>query len=244
MSQSLAPLEDVLSEQNITSAKRGSSEFAAWRFNYISHPAEPLIIARPRTSEEVATIVTFCVSQELDFAVRAGGHDLQGRSTVQDAVTIDLREINYVEISDDERTARIGGGVLLSTVLDELGKRQLSTPVGAIGTVGYVGWATLGGYGGCTPSLGLGLDNIVGARMVDSKGRVLDADASLLKAIRGAGPAFGVIVELSIKIYPFHEVGLPMMRLKMGGFYFQDSDCHDRFKLAKFLLHNLMLQQR
>lgn len=204
----LASIEDFLREQNFRFAGRRSPEYFTWGFNYIGDPSQPLLITRRRTAKEAGKIVTYCVEREIDFAVRVGGHDLQGRSTIQDGVTIDLREIAHVLVIEDRHTARVDGGILLSSLLDKLGREQLSTPVGAVGTVGYIGWTTLGGFGAFTPSLGLGSDNTVGARLVDDHGRLVDADASLSKAIRGGGPAVGVIVELTIKVYPLDEVRL------------------------------------
>lgn len=76
-------------------------------------------------------------------------------------------------------------------------------------SVGYVGWATLGGYGPFSSSHGLGADQIVGAKVVDAKGELVEADEELLKGIRGGGGIFGIIVELTIKVYPLKEVSLP-----------------------------------
>ncbi len=73
--------------------------------------------------------------------------------------------------------------------------------------MGYVGWATLGGYGPFSTSHGLGVDQIVAAKVVNAKGELVEADAELLQGIRGGGGIFGVIVELTIKVYPLKEVG-------------------------------------
>lgn len=56
---------------------------------------------------------------------------------------------------------------------------------------------------------GMGCDQIVGARVVRADGSVVRADERLLMALRGAGPAFGVVVEVEIKVYPKVEVRLP-----------------------------------
>lgn len=73
-------------------------------------------------------------------------------------------------------------------------------------SVGYVGWATLGGYGPFSGMYGLGADQIAGARLVDARGELVDANEELLKGIRGGGGIFGVIVELTVKVYPLKEV--------------------------------------
>ncbi|OTB06401.1 hypothetical protein M426DRAFT_20855 [Hypoxylon sp. CI-4A] len=65
-----------------------------------------------------------------DLVVRIGGHDFVGRSQVRDALTIDMRDIKYVRISDDEKTAGVGGGILFRNLTKALEKRGLVTPVG------------------------------------------------------------------------------------------------------------------
>lgn len=82
-----------------------------------------------------------------------------------------------------------------------------------MGSVGYAGWCTYGGYGPWANLYGLGVDQIIGARLVDGNGRMTDADDELLEGIRGAGPTFGVIVELIIKVYPLREVSAQALGL-------------------------------
>lgn len=54
---------------------------------------------------------------------------------------------------------------------------------------------------------GLGVDQIVGAKIVTAAaGEAVDADEELLKGIRGAGTALGVIVELTVKTYPLRKI--------------------------------------
>jgi FAD/FMN-containing dehydrogenase len=210
-------------------ATRASADYPALRANYAGNPALPLIILRPQTADDVAALIIYCVAQNLDFVVRSGGHDLCGRSTVQDAVTIDLRDIAHIQVSADKKTARIGGGILFSKLLEGLGTHGLITPVGTIGTVGYVGWATLGGYGPYSSSYGLGLDQIVGAKVVNADGRLVDADARMLKGIRGSGGNYGVIVELTVKVYPVQEVSLV-----------NNSLCYQFLLIMSIALHSLI----
>ena len=58
------------------------------------------------------------------------------------------------------------------------------------------------------PSFGLGIDQIVGARVVNYKGECVEAGEELLEALKGGGGNFGVVVELTIKVYPLQEVRL------------------------------------
>jgi FAD/FMN-containing dehydrogenase len=206
-STSLASITAFLQGQpGIKYATRTSQDYPTLRASFSNNPALPLIILRPQRADDVAAIVSHCVAQHVDFVVRAGGHEIYGRSTVQDAVTIDLRDIAHVQVSEHKQTARIGGGILFRKLLEELETHSLVTAVGGVATVGWTGWATLGGYGPYSPSFGLGVDQIVGAKVVNAEGKVVDADNLMLKGIRGAGGNFGVIVELAIKVYPLQEV--------------------------------------
>ncbi|KAI0200185.1 FAD-binding domain-containing protein [Astrocystis sublimbata] len=162
----------------------------------------PFAIARPQTVEHVQALVKYCTANGVPFVVRSGGHDCAGRSQVNEALTIDLRDIAYTRFDDDGKTAAVGGGILLRDLAKELDARGLATPMGTVASVGYVGWATLGGYGPFSSSHGLGVDQIVAAKVVNAKGEVLEASDELLKGIRGGGGIFGIIVELTIKVYP------------------------------------------
>jgi FAD/FMN-containing dehydrogenase len=208
--QSLSGLTKFLEEKAIPYHLPSSSEYPELQKTFTSSLAQPSVILRPANAKHVSLLVAQLVSDGLPFTVRTGGHDLSGRSIMQDTVQIDMRDINYVHVSDDKTTARIGGGILHGKLLEELAPHDLMIPVGSIGTVGYVGWSCLGGYGPYSPSCGLGLDQIVGARLVNAEGKEVEADDRLLKFIRGGGGNFGVIVELTVKVYPCTEVTHPL----------------------------------
>ncbi|KAI0904865.1 hypothetical protein F4823DRAFT_169029 [Ustulina deusta] len=181
--------------------------FEATRACFIKRDADvPFAIARPQNAEHVQALVQYCTKNSVDFVVRSGGHECAGRSQVAGALSVDMRDIKYVNVSADEKTAAVGGGIVFRDLAGELDARGLITPVGTVASVGYVGWATLGGYGPFSTSHGLGVDQIVAAKVVNAKGELVEADAELLQGIRGGGGIFGVIVELTIKVYPLKEL--------------------------------------
>ncbi|KAL1864703.1 hypothetical protein Daus18300_007505 [Diaporthe australafricana] len=183
-----------------------SSEYETLRKTFIVSQAKPTAIARPQTASDVQALVRACVGTGLEFNVRTGGHNCVGRTLVDDAVLIDVRDISGVIVSEDKKTAKIGGGILAGGLLNALGEHGLITPCGSVGSVGYVGWSTNGGYGPFSSLYGLGVDQIVGAKLVNHKGELVDASGELLKGIRGAGGIFGVVVELTIKVFPLKEM--------------------------------------
>lgn len=170
--------------------------------------ANPLAIVRPQSASDVALLVNCAKSNGIKFVVRTGGHSIFGLSIVEGALTIDMRDIKYVNIDKHSSTARIGGGILELELAEQLAKEGLATPTGNVGSIGHIGWATYGGYGLFRSNFGLGVDQIVAAKIVDAKGAVVDADERLLKGIRGAGGVFGVIVEMTIKVYPLKVVSV------------------------------------
>ncbi|KAI0891921.1 FAD-binding domain-containing protein [Annulohypoxylon nitens] len=207
--ETLTILQEYLakSQPNIKLITPSNPDFETVRACYVKREDNaPLAVARPRTGADVQTLVKFCVENDVDFVVRSGGHDCAGRSQVRGALSIDMRDINYVRVSGDEKTAAVGGGIIFRDLAKELDARGLITPVGTVASVGYVGWATLGGYGPFSSSHGLGVDQIVGAKVVDAKGELIDASDELLKGIRGGGGIFGIITELTVKLYPLKEL--------------------------------------
>ncbi|KUI59692.1 6-hydroxy-D-nicotine oxidase [Cytospora mali] len=180
-------------------------------FTTVSSPAnpavkhKPLAVIRPLSEDPVSHVVRFCVSQSIPISVRSGGHDMLGRSVIHQGVVLDMRSMDWVRISEDRKSAVIGAGVLGSAVQRTCDAEGLFTPTGWCTSVGYAGWALAGGYGSFNSGYGLGVDQILGARVVTANGKFVDTDddPELLWALRGAGSgSFGVVTEFRIKVYP------------------------------------------
>ncbi|CAH0000725.1 unnamed protein product [Clonostachys byssicola] len=211
-----------------------SSEYDALLKTFILTSARPTAIARPKNADEVAALVKACRENQADFTIRTGGHSCAGETLIDNSLVIDMRDIAYVEVSEDKKSAKIGGGVQLGGLLKTLGEHGLVTPCGTVSSVGYVGWSTLGGYGPFLSLYGFGADQILGAKLVRSNGEVFEADDDLLKGIRGAGPVFGPIVELTIKVYPLKE-------MLSGTIIFDSSDMVSAWSTLSREVQNLAL---
>lgn len=200
----MAGLQSFLCREGIDFALKGSQSFSTLQKSFTGphNEAAPRAIVTPRTEEQVRKIVAFCVAEKLAPVIRAGAHDMFGRWAALDAVCIDLRYLSTITVSDDKKTAKIGGGVTGLNLLEELAKHELQVPVGGCGFVGHTGWCMATGFGPYVHSYGLGADQIVGAKVVNAKGELVQADEGMLKGLRGGGGNFGVVVELEIKTYP------------------------------------------
>jgi FAD/FMN-containing dehydrogenase len=127
----LASLQQHLGEkQGIPLITPSDETFEATRACFVKREdSVPFAIARPQNAEHVQALVQYCTKNGVDFVVRSGGHDCAGRSQVAGALTIDMRDIKYVRVSEDEKTASVGGGILFRDLAGALDARGLITPV-------------------------------------------------------------------------------------------------------------------
>ncbi|KAL2846676.1 hypothetical protein BJY01DRAFT_263244 [Aspergillus pseudoustus] len=184
-----------------------SSEYPAARKIYQGEcNAVPLAIVQPETRAQVQQIICAAAQNGIKVTIRSGGHNIPGLCIQDNSVTIDMRRIRHVGIAPDKNSATIGGGATNLDVARALEAEGLVTPLGLVATVGFIGWSTFGGYGSFMNHFGLGKDNILGAEIVNAEGEVIQADNEMLRAIRGAGGALGVIVSLRVKVYPLTKV--------------------------------------
>jgi FAD/FMN-containing dehydrogenase len=72
--------------------------------------ARPALIARCRTTEDIAAAVTLTREAAVPLAVRAGGHSVAGLSTCDGGVVIDLSPMRGVSVDVDRRTATGAAG--------------------------------------------------------------------------------------------------------------------------------------
>jgi FAD/FMN-containing dehydrogenase len=70
----------------------------------------PTAIARCVDAADVATALDFARSNELEVAVRGGGHNPAGHCAVDDGFVIDLSRMRDVAVDPGARIARSGGG--------------------------------------------------------------------------------------------------------------------------------------
>ena len=170
----------------------------------------PAAIARCVDSADVATALDFARSNELEVAVRGGGHNPAGHCAVDAGFVIDLSRMREVVVDPDARIARSGGG---ATWLDFDAATQahgLVTPGGVVGSTGVAGLTLGGGIGHLTAQHGLTCDNLTAATIVTPAGEVVRTDAEghhdLLWALRGGGGNFGVATELEFGLHPLERV--------------------------------------
>ncbi|WP_433293606.1 FAD-binding oxidoreductase [Pseudonocardia sp. CA-142604] len=228
-------LRATLAGSLITPESPDYDEFRrVWNGDKDGHPA---VIVCCESDVDVAAAITFARDAGFEIAVRGGGHSFAGLSTVDDGLVIDLRRMNSVHVDPSARRVKVGGGALLSDMDAATQKHGLATPAGMISHTGVGGLTLGGGIGWQARKSGLGLDNVVSARVVTADGQVRraadDENPDLLWAIRGGGGNFGVITEFEFQL---HEVG-PTVQFALL-FYGQDQAA-EMFRLGQALLDEL-----
>jgi len=168
----------------------------------------PALIAQCRGVADVVDAVKLARSQNLEIAVRGGGHNVAGRATVDDGLMIDLSLMRSVRVDRQAKTARVEGG---ATWLDVNRGTQifgLATTGGAVSTTGVAGLTLGGGLGWLMPKYGMALDTLLSVDLVTADGEVAraaaDENPDLYWAVRGGGGNFGVAASFEFQLY---EVG-------------------------------------
>ena len=175
----------------------------------------PSAIVRCTQPGDVGAAVDFARENQLDVAVRGGGHSVPGFGTVDDGVVVDLTGMQDVLVDPDRRTARAQGGATWGVFNDATHAHGLATTGGIVSTTGVGGLTLGGGIGYLARGFGFSCDNLVSAEVVTADGRSLLASESenedLFWAIRGGGGNFGVVTSFEFRLHPVTEIyGGPM----------------------------------
>ncbi len=167
--------------------------------------ARPAMAVQPTTTAEVQAAIRYARIDDIGVAVRGGGHDWAGRSMVDGGLGIDVSLMRQVSIDSALRVARLRGGATAADVVAATEPHCLLPATGMFGDVGMVGLTLGGGYGPLNGIAGLALDNVESFQVVLADGRAIMVDAQrepdLFWALRGGGGNFGVVTEMSVRLY-------------------------------------------
>ena len=173
---------------------------------------KPRLIAKCVDVADVIAAVKFGRTSGLRVSIRGGGHNAGGLGIADDALTIDLSGIKYVQVDPAANTVRVGGGCVWGDVDHATHAFGLAVPTGIISTTGVGGLTLGGGMGHLTRKLGLTIDNLLSADVVLADGRFVvanaqeNANSDLFWALRGGGGNFGVVTSFLFKAHPVDTV--------------------------------------
>ncbi|KAL6542681.1 hypothetical protein OROHE_010201 [Orobanche hederae] len=170
---------------------------------------KPTFIYRPSAERHVAAAVICAQRQYLRLRVRSGGHDYEGLSYISKThgepfVIVDLWKLRNVAL--DGTSAWVQAGATVGELYYKISQNSsvLGFPAGLCTSLGIGGHITGGAYGSMMRKYGLGADNVLDARIVDARGRILDRRSmgkDLFWAIRGGGgSSFGIILAWRVRL--------------------------------------------
>jgi FAD/FMN-containing dehydrogenase len=183
----------------------------------------PALIARARTTADVAAVVRYARGRGLPLSVRGGGHSTAGLAVADGAVMLDLTAMKTVTVDARARVAVAAPGLTWAEFDAATEPHGLAVTGAAAGAAGMAGMTLGGGIGRLDRLAGLSCDNLIEAEVVTAEGRAVraseDEHPDLLWALRGGGGNFGVVTSLRYRLhsvttayggllgYPFSRAG-------------------------------------
>ena len=208
MAEPIEELRESLTGDVLTPSDR-EYEGARLSFNLLID-RRPAAIVRCVDAGDVATALAFAQANDLEIAVRGGGHNPAGHCAVDDGLVIDLSRMRNVDVDPQAGVAVSGGGATWLDFDAATQQHGLVTPGGVVGSTGVTGLTLGGGIGHLTAQHGLTCDNLVAAEVVTPAGEVVRAgdggDPELLWGLRGGGGNFGVVTRAEHRLHPVDRV--------------------------------------
>ncbi len=179
------------------------------------HQRYPEAIVFCRDTADVVNAIEWAREEGIAFRARSGRHNLEGWSSIDGGLIIDVSRLKSVQVDETARTATVGTGLTQAEVVAALGRRGYVVPTGSEGAVGLGGVVLGGGFGLLTRAMGLACDNLIAAEIVVADGtnsaKVLeateDSDAELLWACRGGGGNnFGIATSYTFTLHELADV--------------------------------------
>ncbi|KFG86746.1 hypothetical protein MANI_023527 [Metarhizium anisopliae] len=168
----------------------------------------PALIAYASHASQVAPLIRCARRSRVKAVPRAGGHHFMAYSALGGALVVDITHIDFVDVSADKTTARVGAGIRLGALYTALNLHGRDWPGGICPTVGLSGFLGAGGFNMQMRTLGLGVDHVVAAEVVLANGSLVNAspaeNSDLFWAVRGGGGgSYGIVVEWTLKLSQF-----------------------------------------
>ncbi|KAI1779467.1 Glucooligosaccharide oxidase [Hypoxylon cercidicola] len=173
----------------------------------------PGCIFKPTTTSEVAKFVKLVTANNsTQFAVRGGGHTLfTGAANIDGGITIDMRLMNSVELSDDQKIARLGPGGIFSEIYPQLVPHNLTVMGGRVPGIGVGGGITF-----LSRQHGFSCDNVYGYEVVLANGEVIYATESsypdLWLALKGGSNNFGIITRFDVPTFHLNQMWYSLLQ--------------------------------
>lgn len=209
-------LSQVLSNETFFPDSPAYISSLASYFSLQEAALQPLCIVSPQTANDVSIAIRTLTAtssgltgydqQACRFAIRSGGHSPQaGAANIEHGVTMDLRGLDSIAVSDDRLTVSAGVGNTWDGLYSQLEPLNLSVNGGRTAGVGVGGLSLGGGISFFGPRYGWTSDTIQNYEIVLANGSIVNANENengdLLWALRGGSNNFGVVTRVDLQAF-------------------------------------------
>jgi FAD/FMN-containing dehydrogenase len=173
-------------------------------FSAFNYPiGAPGLVARPTTTDDVASALHYASSHALPVSIRSGGHSGGTWTSTPGGLVLDMSGFADIHVTGSAVT--VGSGATWGAVAAALKPHNLALTSGDTASVGVGGLTLGGGVGWIVRKYGLAVDNLVSARLVTASGELLTVseteNSDLFWAIRGGGGNFGVVIDFTFEAH-------------------------------------------
>lgn len=170
----------------------------------------PGVIVQPIHSGDVLRTLSVVRENEVDLAIRGGGHNVAGLAVCDHGVVLDFALMREVRVNAVERTARVQPGATWHDFDQSTQEHSLATTGGIVSDTGVAGLTLGGGLGWLMGVHGLTCDNLRSAVVALANGEIVTASQSehpdLFWALRGGGGNYGVVLDFEFDLHPVDRV--------------------------------------
>jgi len=204
LAKPISPLVDLCEIPNVIYYRKGSVEYELLRKRFNKRIDKyPSVIAKCLSEKGIVEAVSLANSNKMSVAIKSGGHCMEGFSSNQGGMVIDLSELNQIKWID-ENTIEVGPSCTLSRLYENILPKGKIIPGGSCAGVAIGGLALGGGYGLLSRTYGLTCDSLKGVTLINGKGERVIANENdpLLKACKGGNSGnFGVVSSMKFKVH-------------------------------------------
>ncbi|RCI13838.1 hypothetical protein L249_8060 [Ophiocordyceps polyrhachis-furcata BCC 54312] len=180
------------------------------RWSEYPAPPSPAPVVHPATVSDVQITIRWAATHNIPFLVYNGGNGWAANLKLDHHngfffyLALDL--LRSVTFNPDKTVATIGAGALTADVVHAGSDAGSLVATATCDCVGFLGALLGGGASHLTGQYGLLVDTVLSMDVVLSDGSLRtvtgSSDPDLWWALRGAGPNFGVVVEVEVAAHP------------------------------------------